>query len=277
MLGTPDALKFRIMMCLLASKPSSCTVTGISLTLNEKKYTITRSMNRMEQEGLIDRSDVRAPVLTDKGRMQAERYRERVSLAQNHLLYEGMDMEHAKQDACSWALYCSDELMDVIRASDEWYRIKYELRDRKAFSGATFCKKLKDGSYSFPFMLYREHMKDNNNISMANNGFEHPCTLYVEKGEGIIQLRALSIHRKAAHSDKMISCKINKLEYLDSGRFVSAEIHGDVISIPASALSFVNMGSGLNQILHGSVCLRMECTGGMKHIPEPKAMFTILI
>ncbi len=274
---TPEALKFRIMMCLLVSSPSGCTVTGISRTLKEKKYTITRFMSRMEQEGLVDRSNVRAPVLTEKGRAQAERYRERVSLAQNHLLYEGVDMEHAKEDACLWALYCSDALMDVIRASDERYRIKQELRDKKTFGGSVFCKKLKDGSYTFPFIIYREHVKDNDNISMANNGFEHPCTLYVEKGQGVIQLRVLPMSQKSVVNGKLLDGRISKLEYLDSGRFVSAEIHGDMISFPASALTFVNMGTGADQILHGSVCLRIQCSCGGSHVPEPKALFTILI
>ena len=39
----------------------------------------------------------------------------------------------------------------------------------------------------------------------------------------------------------------------------------------------LNIGSGVGQILHGSVCLRMQCSVGTKHMPESTAIFTILI
>ncbi len=273
----PEALKFRIMMCLLISGPSSCSVTEISRTLNEKKYTITRSMNRMEQEGLVDRSNVRCPVLTQKGRTQAERYRERVRLAQNHLLYEGVDVEHARQDACSWAMFCSDALMNVLRANDEPHRIKEELRERHTFSGSVFCKNMKDGGYTFPFIIYREHMEADTPISCVNEGFEHPCTLHVEKGEGVIQLRMLPI-RQGSGIDKEERCDcIQYVEYLDSGRFISAEIDGTIVSIPMQALSFVNMGTGADRLFHGSVGLRLRCSCSDGQAYETKATFTILI
>ena len=48
--------------------------------------------------------------------------------------------------------------------------------------GAALCKKLKDGCYSLPFLIFREHIKDGSNLSMANEGFEHPCSLYVKGG-----------------------------------------------------------------------------------------------
>lgn len=274
---TPDILKLRIMMCFLISASENCTVTGISRTLKEEKYKISRVMIAMEKEGIIDRSNVRAPVLTEKGRKEAKRYAERIDIAQNHLLYEGMDLEHAKKDACFLAMYCSDKMMDVVRSSEERYRVKHELRDQKTFSGAALCKRLKDGCYQFPFIIYREQVKDNNNISMANEGFEHPCTLYVNDGIGIIQLRALSMSAKSGANGKIVRGKVNKMEYFDSGRFISAEFHGNVISFPAEALRFVNMGTGVGQVLHGSVCLKMQCSCGIIHMPESKAIFTILI
>lgn len=47
-------------------------------------------------------------------------------------------------------MYCSDELMDVIKESDERYRVKNELREQKNFSGSTLCKRLKDGIIHMP-------------------------------------------------------------------------------------------------------------------------------
>ena len=38
-----------------------------------------------------------------------------------------------------------------------------------------------------------------------------------------------------------------------------------------------NRGSGTDQILHGSVCLKMKCSVGFMHMPESTAIFTVLI
>ena len=38
-----------------------------------------------------------------------------------------------------------------------------------------------------------------------------------------------------------------------------------------------NRGSGVDQILHGSVCLKMKYSVGLMHIPESTAIFTVLI
>ncbi len=272
-----EVLKFRILMCLFDAGESTCTVTGISRTLQEEKYVISRAMIRMEQEGMIDRTNIRAPALTPKGRVEAARYHDRMGVALNHLLCTGVDLEHARKDACVWAMSCSDEMIDVIRASDARYRVKKELKGKKKFDGATLCEHLKNGTYAFPFIIYREHAKGSEVLSMANEGFEHPCTLYVEDGKGVIQLRVLPISEKSALNRLSMVGKVNKLEYFDSGRFVSAEFHGDVVTFPASILEFVNVGEGPGQVLHGSACLKMQCSVGIAHMPESKALFTILI
>jgi Mn-dependent DtxR family transcriptional regulator len=86
MTESPDILRLRVLLCFLKSAPEHCTVTGISRTLNEEKYTISRSMQGLAKDGLIDRTDARHPLLTEKGRELAQRYAERVEIATNHLL-----------------------------------------------------------------------------------------------------------------------------------------------------------------------------------------------
>lgn len=177
---TTDILKLRILLCFLQAGDNGCTVTGLSKTLCEEKYTISRILTTLEKELLIDKSDTRHPKLTEKGVMEAERYSERISTTISHLIYEGVDIENARRDAFYWTLYCSDKTMDIVRATAEQYKVKYQLCDRKSFDGDTLCKMLKDGSYSFPFMVYRENIKNGNNLSMGNNGFEQPCVLNVK-------------------------------------------------------------------------------------------------
>lgn len=262
---------------MLDSGDSKCTVTGISRTLQEEKYVISRTMIRMEQEGLIDRTDIRAPHLTEKGRIEAERYQDRVGVVLNHLLHAGLHLEHANKDACVCALHCSDEMIDMIRTNDERFRIKRALKEKKVFDGAVLCEHMNNGTYTFPFMIYRERAKGNEVLSMANEGFEHPCTLHIQDGKGIIQLHILPVSAKSAASKLPMSGKVSKFAYFDAGQFVSAEFHGDIISFPASALRFTNVGEGMGQVLHGSVCLRLQCSVGIAHMPEARALFTILI
>ena len=270
-------LKLRVLLCFLKSDPADCTVTGIARTLNEEKYAVSRAIAALEKDGLVDREDNRNPLITTKGYHTAVRYSERLETSLNHLLYEGVDMESAKRDAFYWALYCSDSTMDVVRATEERYRVKYELRDQKQFGGATLCRRLSDGCYAFPFLIFREHIKNGSNLSMANEGFEHPCSLYVKDGVGTVQLRAHSMAAKSRANGRLMNGQVKSIRYFDAGRFTSAESNGQVFSFPADALNFVNVGAGVGQILHGSVCLQMECSVGIVHMPESAAIFTMLI
>ena len=274
---TPDILRLRVLLCFLKLPAEDCTVTGISRTLNVEKYKISRTLISLEKDGYIDREDVRNPILTPMGYQEAMRYSDRIDVTLNHLLYEGVDIENARRDAFYWALYCSEKTMDAVRATEQHYRVKYELRNFKQFGGNALCKKFHDGCYHFPFLIYREHVKNGNNLSMANEGFEHPCTLCIENGIGIIQLRAQSVSAKSKLNGKLMWGKVNSLKYFNAGRYISAEVNGNVLSFPAESLHFVNMGTGVGQILHGSVCLKVESSAGVMHMPESTAIFTILI
>lgn len=167
--------------------------------------------------------------------------------------------------------------MDIVRATAEQYKVKFQLRDRKNFSGDTLCKMLKDGSYRFPFMVYRENIKNGTNLSMGNNGFEQPCVLNVKGTTGTVNLRAIDMQEKSALNGNLMRGKINILKYLCNGEYANAEINGDILQLPASVFNFVNIGSGADQILHGSVCVKIQCSVGTLHMPESTAIFTILI
>lgn len=272
-----EILRLRILLCFLQAEDNICTVTGLAKTLGEEKYTISRIISTLEKEQLVDKSDIRHPKLTEKGKEKAYVYSERISTTISHLMYEGVDIENARSDAFYWALYCSDKTMDIVRATAEQYKVKYQLREQKSFNGNTLCKMLKDGSYSFPFMIYRKNIKDGTNLSMANRGFEQPCVLNVKDGMGMINLRAIYMNEKSALNGEMLSGKINSLKYLCNGEYATAEINGDILQFPASVLNFSNIGSGADQILHGSVCVKMQCSVGTLHMPESVAIFTILI
>lgn len=274
---SPEILKLRILLCFQNEAPSICTVTGLSRLLDESKQKISRAFISLEKEGLIDRSDNRRPVLTEKGKCKALYYEERTDIILNHLLYEGLDMDNAEHDAFAWAMFSSDAGFEMLKNSEQRYHAKYTLRKKTHFSGEVLCSYLKDGEYRFPFLIYREHMSEGSNLSMANEGFEHPCSLVVKNGKGVIRLKAVDVSFKSLATGREMNGKVRDLRYMKNGEFYPAAEDGESLSFPAEALSFINMGTGIGQILHGSVCIRMRCSVGTKHMPESTAVFTIIV
>ncbi|MCD8150825.1 MAG: hypothetical protein LUE92_14955 [Clostridiales bacterium] len=272
-----ELLHLRILICFLNEDARFCTVTEIAKMLGEGKQKGSRCFKSMEKEGLLDRSDVRHPVLTEKGRQRAQYYEKRMNIILNHLLYEGLDIDSAEHDAYAWSLFSSENGMKIIRDSEQQYKAKYELRRWKEFDGAEFCTHLADGEYRFPFIMYREHVQDGNNISMSNEGFEHPCVLAVQNGVGIIRLRAVNYTERSPLTGRDMTGKVRNLCYFDGADFCPVTESGGWLEFPAAVLSFINMGSGIGQILHGSVCLQMQCSVGTAHMPESKAIFTIVV
>ena len=168
-------------------------------------------------------------------------------------------------------------LMALIRSSEQRYRAKYELRRQSEFGGAELCRRLGDGEYCFPFLIYREYVSGGTNLSMANEAFSHPCTLAVANGIGVVRLHPVDLSARSQMTGREMNGRVRRLMYLDGSTFAPAYDDGRAISFPARTLHFLNIGSGVGQILHGSVCLRMQCSVGTKHMPESTAIFTILI
>ncbi|MCM1115451.1 MAG: hypothetical protein NC397_08150 [Clostridium sp.] len=269
---SPDILRLRVLLCFLSEDETASTVTGISRTLGEPKYKITRILSALEQEKLIDKSNPRNPKLTEYGLQEAKRYEERISVIFNHLIYEGLDTESACHDALYWSMCSTEKSMQAIRATEERYRVKYNLRDKSRFSGSLFCKQIKDGTYQFPFVIYTDKIENKTNISPANDYLEHPCTLIVKDGVGTIQFQAINTFSAGRKRNKVIQ----NLQYIDADLFIRAEKNANIFSLPASALSFINIGTGVGQILHGSICLKIQYAE-QNTIAEDTAIFTILI
>ena len=270
-------LKMRVLICFLNENARICTVTGLATMFGEGKQKMHRIFATLEKEGLLNRSNPRSPVLTELGREKAHYYENRINIVLNHLLYEGLDMDNAEHDAYAWALFSSDKGMEIIKSSEQRYRAKYELRKREQFDGTELCKHLHDGEYRLPFLIYKEHMTDGNNLSMSNSGFEHPCILTVTNGEGTIQLRPKEIWARSQMTGQEMIGRVRMLMYWDGMTFKNAETVNGMLTFPASTLSFLNIGSGMEQILHGSVCLKMQCSVGTNHMPEATAIFAAML
>ena len=273
-----EILKMRALICFLNEDPALCTVTGLADILSEGKQKISRLLMSLEKEGLLDRSDLRRPRLTQAGREQAAYYEKRTNIVLNHLLYEGLDLNDAEHDAYAWARFSSERGMEIIKSSEQRYRAKYELRRQKEFGGEELCRHLAYGEYSFPFLIYRETVRGGTNLSMANEGFRHPCVLRVADGRGQIVLQPVDLSAKSPLTGRKMNGRVRKLTILQpDGVFMRAEENGESLAFSADVLHFLNIGEGMGQILHGSVCIRMQCSVGTMHMPESTAIFTIMI
>lgn len=269
-----EKLRVRILMYFLDSGASDCSVTKIARTLGVEKYVISRAISAMERENLISRQG-RKLSLTEKGEERASTYGERMEIIANYLMGEGVDMESASQDAMSWAICSTEHSMDVLRTAREQNRVKMALKEQAYFSGTTLCRAMRDGRYRCSFLIYREDARDGNHLSMANGGFEHPCTLSVNQGEGTLLLKTKAVTARSAVSGRAMTGIVRNLQYFYHGYYVKAETKGDIIAIPAKCLKFVNIGAG--HLFHGSVSIRMESSASHAHMPESGAVFTVIL
>ena len=277
MIDENEKLKLQVLMALYENEDSERNVSSIAKSLNEKNYKISRILSTLEQEGLADKTVERHPRLTEGGMEMIKCYKYKVDIFINHLLYEGISEKNARKDAVMWALNTSDETMKVLDEANERYRIKNELRGECAFSGNILCKLMRDGDYKFSYVFYRMCSEDGNVLSMANNGFENPCTLSVRKGKGSIRLKAKRVSANSAVNGHMMMGEVSRVMYFDGIDYKEAVKEGDEILIPANTIQFVNTGTGIGQFMNGTVNMKMQCSVGNMHMPESVALFSVTI
>lgn len=272
-----ELLKMKILLCFQRMSQKSCSVTNLAKVLGAEKYSVSRAMTALEKEGLVNRSSPRQPKLTGSGESVSKKYTRRMDVVTNHLIYEGVSYQQAQRDAAFLTLYCSDETLDVIQDMEAKYKIHHVFKNKREFDGSDICRHLRDGDYTFPFIIYRENLKFGSNISSANYGFEHPCIMTVENKKGIVKLKAQTIIRPSAKNGIRMKGKVSFLQYYDGFGFCDAGHNGDVFSFPAEYLKFLSIGNGNSCVFHGSVYLKMMCSAGAEHMPESAAVFTVLI
>lgn len=271
-----EDFKLRILLCFYKRDGKDCTVTELAKTLVVEKYVVSRAMATMEKEGLINRTDQRKPYITDYGMKVAQKYQSRLDVAMRHLLYEGVGNEAAYKDAWLLARECSDETFSIIGEMEEKYRVKYELRNRTIFKGSILCSKMKDGTRSFPFIIYNEEVVNGTNISCVNYCFEHPCELKTWNGAGVIRLKT-DMHQVSKGHGIRKKEFVKDIEYYDGDKFCKAEKNGVFFQFPAEMFNFTNVGSDNCSILHGSIVLKIHCYNETCIMSEKRTIFTIII
>lgn len=260
MSGQQELLRLRILLTFL-KEDETCTIMGVARTLGESKQSISRAVMLLEREGLIDRSDVRHPMLTPFGKKMAEVYSKKIQSSMQFLMDEGVSVENARKDASYWAIHNSEETVEIIEKSCQKNEIKKIIQHRYKFTGALLNKRLKEGIYQFPFFLH------GGTGIYFNECLEHPCTCHIASGRGNLSLKRIHVKNKI----------IKSVQYHESGMFVSAEQQGDVFMVPFDIIEFVNYGEGSGQIIQGTLCLKIQYIDQNGKPKEETALFTMFM
>lgn len=270
--------QIQLLLYYLEAEPSKRTVTDSARSLGVGKWAITRAMDAMEKQGIVERLEHRKTALTVPGIKLAEQYRRKFCVFHRYMQYLDVPLSQIRENALQGlAAGFSDAFMDRLSEQESRMEIKEHFAGRQRFHGGEICDLLEDGSYHFPFIIYRDQMKNHSNISMANQGFEHPCELMVKDHQGLVYLTIKTVSAQSISSGKQMEGRIQKLQYLCDGEFRDGGMDGRYIYFPATALQFISMGKGRDTLLHGSVCLKMQCSVGEMHMPESTAVFTVFI
>lgn len=271
-------LQIQLLLYYLSTEPSKRTVTDSARNLRVGKWVITRAMDSLEKLNIVERLGNRKTVLTVSGEKIAKTYQKQMKVLEQYMLYQDIPPAQIKDNAFrALAAGFSDEFMDRLAEQESRMHIKEIFAGRRDFHGGDICNYLSDGSYYFPFIIYREQIKNHNNLSMANRGFENPCEVIVKDHEGLVYLAAKTVSAQSMSSKNKMEGRIQKLQYLYDGEFRDGGIDGRYVFFPVTALRFISMGKGRDTLLHGSVCLKMQCSVGDMHMPESTAVFTMFI
>ena len=171
----------------------------------------------------------------------------------------------------------SDQFMERLAEQEGRMRLKGRSSPGTGiFTAGDICNYLKDGSYYFPFIIYREQIKNHNNLSMANRGFENPCELIVKDHEGLVYLAVKTVSAESMSSGKKMEGRVNKMQYLYDGEFRDGGIDGRYVYFPVTALNFIAMGKGPG---HPAPRQRMPENAVQRrdiHMPESSAILPCL-
>ena len=272
-----ELLKMKILIYFHQNEASVCTVGKIADRLGSFKQKISKMLIILEEEGLVNRNDNRHPQLTKKGTILADKYTTKMKMTTEVLIQAGVSLEMVDHDAYNIVMGSSQSTIDAIKRRFMKLELKKELRGKGNFNGDLVSKILYDGMYPINFVIYKQNADYNNNLSMANNGFEHPAHIFVENGSGIVKLRIKDLRSRVPYKDDLVEGHAAEVQYLYKGEYAKAEILGSFLTFPLDAVQFVTMGDDSNVQIQGSLFMKIKSTINTTYMPESEAIFTIVM
>ena len=149
-------LQIQILLHYLEAEPSKRTVTDAAKSLETTKWAVTRAMDAMEKLGFVERLENRKTALTLPGKKLAGKYAEQKKVLEQYMQYQDIPPAQVQDNVLrALAAGFSDEFMERLAEQEGRMRLKEIFAGRQDFHGAEICNYLKDGSYYFPFVVYR--------------------------------------------------------------------------------------------------------------------------
>ena len=270
-----ELLKMKILIYFHQNEASVCTVGKIAERLGTFKQKISKMIIFLEEEGLVDRSNNRHPQLTKKGTILADKYTTKMKMTTEVLLYAGVNLENVEQDAYNIVMGVSQSTMDSIKRKYMQIQLKKELRGKGKFKGNVIGQLLYDGMYPMEFAIYRKEPTYEEYISMANNGFEHPAYVFVEKGIGKIKMRIKELNNRIPSDYELIRGHAIEMHYYCDGIYKKAEVLGRFVTIPLDDINFTSVGNDRHVQIEGNIFIKIKTSVSAMYMPESEAILSV--
>lgn len=271
-------MQIRLILAIHNSQNSLLSYSSFGTEYNLKPYAVSRIASELSDMGMLNRTNVRRPVLTPHGAKFAEHFLYKMEVFQNYLRYEGMsNEERIKREAFRRAMEYDDEMFEAENNMYLHNRLKSYFNSDAKFMGTEFCEKIKNGTFSFSIIFEALQLKEDfTNWSMANDGFQPKCKIVIKDGKGYVLLFPKMVASNKTGDGHSVSGQAAQFQYHDDEKLIDIQRTPEGFRIPLDKFRFRNIGDNVNeQILHGQICIQVTCTSGEMGIR--KAMLTVLV
>ena len=266
-------IRIKILFVILHDKKRAVKAATIAQALGVSKSTISRALEYFQKENVVKKEKLQ---LTPIGEGIVTRYWQQKEALIEWLVYSAdMSRIEAEEEALGIILNTKERTLDAWLRSIENGTRNNILCEMEGFREKCIDYLLDDGEYDISFTIYKNNVQKYMQVSMANDGFHHPATMYVKNGIGIIRLESKKVVRTNSKTNGLFGGRVNKIAYLQGHHYVDAVHEGNVWRFPISCMSFT-YNKGENSLM-GSTMLQFSCSIGNISMPESVALFTMIL
>ena len=140
---TLTPFQIQLLLYYLEAEPKKRTVTDSARILGTTKWAVTRALNALEKQDVVERQENRKTVLTASGKKLAEKCRGQMKILEQYMQYQDIPPVQIKENAL-WALSAgfSDEFMARLAEQEGRMRLKEIFAGHRDFHGGDICNYL---------------------------------------------------------------------------------------------------------------------------------------
>lgn len=271
---TPIRLEIMLSILRKTEENKITTISNIARQMNVSKSTVSRAVQKMEEENLLEKNMLS---FTPYGEKVAKKY----AKGQHYIgkwiqKYTEIKKGEAEKEAAILMASISEDILDKYLLNVEKYGEEIELEDMESFRDMVIENILPEGSHKVFFTVYKKKNKSNSsNISMGNDGFYHPATLEVNSREGFVVLKSKTIIKDLPGKIGSVKGRVTKLEYFFNGEKIEAKEEENSWYIPLKNIKFsYNLGENIMSALLDII---LTCQGSISIMPPSKAVLCLTI